>query len=213
MENTTSWGCSVVACISVAAGAYLSGHCRTVATSSDSTILPFRCHVSLYNMKCHIILYMHVRMRTHTQTNTHTCTHRYVRYVWEWLFSSTQEFGKMLRVKVGTRIFSSGPILLTNSVELSPWETISCSATQESPNILWNLKVHHRVHRKLPLIPIPSYMNPVHNHTSNFLKIHFNIILLSTPSYSYSSLYFRFCHQNLVCTFCLSHASFLTWSF
>jgi hypothetical protein len=61
--------------------------------------------------------------------------------------------------------------------ELSPAsEAAHCAATEELPNILWNPKVHYRVHNSPPLVPILSQIDPVHTITSYLSKIYFNIV-------------------------------------
>jgi hypothetical protein len=52
----------------------------------------------------------------------------------------------------------NGSFGLNESMEQSPsWEVTSLSASQEN-HLLWNMSVHCRVHKSLPLVPIPSHV-------------------------------------------------------
>ena len=100
--------------------------------------------------------------------------------------------------------------LLTHSIQQSPpWEDNRFSASQEIPHILWNPRVHYLIHKCPPTVPILSQLDPVHTHTSHFLKIHLNIILLSMPGSPKWSLSFRFPHQKPVHAYSLSHTRYM----
>ena len=60
---------------------------------------------------------------------------------------------------------------------LTPWRSLSSeakrfSASQEIPHILWTSRVHYRVYKSPPPVPILSQINSVHAPPSHFLKIH-----------------------------------------
>jgi hypothetical protein len=78
---------------------------------------------------------------------------------------------------------------MTNSKEMSPsWEAASCAATRELPSSLWNPKVHYRVHKSPPLVPILSQIDQVHTIPS-YLRLSTHLCLglffLAFPQISY----------------------------
>jgi len=85
------------------------------------------------------------------------------------------------------------------------WEANQFEVSQEIPHILPNLKVHYHIHKYPPPVPIVSQLDSVHTPTSQFLKIHLDIIFPSVPESPKWSLSIEFPHQNPVYTSPLPH--------
>jgi hypothetical protein len=85
---------------------------------------------------------------------------------------------------------------LTDSVEQSPWKANRFSARQEITCILYNPKVHCRIHKHPPPVPVLSHIYLVHALTSHFQKVRINITFPFTPGSSKWSLSLKYPHQN-----------------
>ena len=102
------------------------------------------------------------------------------------------------------------PFIYTYTYGLTPW----CRVLLEKvPRILWNLKVHYRIHKHSSPVPILSQLDPVHTLTSHFLKNHINITFPSTPGSPKWSLSLRFPHHKPVYARPLPHTCYMLLDF
>jgi hypothetical protein len=70
-------------------------------------------------------------------------------------------------------------------MEQSPsWQVSRFTASQEITRIVWNPKVHYRIHKCPPPVPILNQLDLVHTRTSLFLKIHLHITFPTTRGFS-----------------------------
>jgi len=59
----------------------------------------------------------------------------------------------------------------------SSCEANSRSVGEEILRLSWKLSVHYRFHKTLPVIPIQSYMNPLHTPSFHFVHVYFCVAI------------------------------------
>jgi len=95
----------------------------------------------------------------------------------------------------------------------------SSSTNQEIPHIIWNPKIHCRINKSPPPVPLPSQINPVHAPIPHID----NVVILSShlhlgfPSGSLSKVFLPEYCTHLSCPTYMPHSRvisfFLVWSF
>jgi len=100
--------------------------------------------------------------------------------------------------------------LITHSMQQSPsWDADRFSASQEIPRILWNPKVHYRVYKCPPPVPIRSQISPVH---APLIPLPWRSVLILSSHLrlrSMWSLSLRFHYQNPACTASVPHTCYM----
>lgn len=85
----------------------------------------------------------------------------------------------------------------TNYMEQSPWKCGSSSPGQEIPQMLWNPKVHYRIHSSPILGPILSQINPGQAILPTFFQMQLKVIFPCMSRSRKQSLPSRFLTKTL----------------
>jgi len=75
---------------------------------------------------------------------------------------------------------------------MEPEGSLSRSGSQEISCPLWNPKVHYRVHKNPPLVPILSQLKLVRNLSPYFREIYSNIILGYPSGFLRTKFFYQF---------------------
>ena len=153
-------------------------------------------------------------------------------YRWRWVWSNGEIILRGENWSTGRKTLSSATLSTTNPIRInqalkrsfrgessatnrtntmeqsSSWAARRSWVSQETPRTLWHPKVHYRIHKSPPPVPILSKIDSARPH-SIISKIHFNIILPSTCQSSKGSTSFRFIHENFVCTSTLPRTCYI----
>ena len=92
--------------------------------------------------------------------------------------------------------------------QIPSWEGNRSSANQEIPRIVWNPKIHCRIDKSPPPVPLPSQINPVHAPTPRIEDV---LILSSDLHLGFSSGSFSACTSHIPHTCHIPELSHSSW--
>jgi len=101
------------------------------------------------------------------------------------------------------------PTYLTQWSRIHPKKITGPQLIRKIPHILWNPRVHYRIHKRPTPVLILSHSNQIHPSTSYFLNFQFNIILPSTSRTSKWSISLTSSQQNPLRTSPLHHKCYM----
>ena len=93
------------------------------------------------------------------------------------------------------------------------WDGNRSSDSQDIPRILWNPKLHYRIHNSPPPVPNLNQINQVHAPPPPHSTYRRSIVILPshlTPGSSKWSSSLSFSYQNSVCTIPLPHTFYMS---